>query len=562
MINAFKYILILLLMALTVRAFGAAQLSADGVRLVHYKDSVQVVMDFYFPDSAVGKRDVLLLIPRLKYGNNVKDLPSVGVYGRIPYYYAVRSGLHLFQDESDIMYRAKDIHYMEQKVHYARTIQAREWMDSAAVELVYMRYTCCGDVMDENAWQVVEAKKRIAPTTAVNSITEHFEKKGVMHIDFILDSITVRPDYHENWRELDKLRRDLDSVLNDQRFKIDTVTIHGYASPEGPYKHNVWLAKNRALALKSYIADHFDLDTAIIDSRYTPEDWAGLRRYVDASNLPHRQEILDVIDDTVSRPDPDKRLRYIRTRYKKDFADIFDNSLPYLRHSDYTIHYSWDEQKLLPNRQRPTTSAGARQERIGPQMPYSQLPVLRPLAAIKTNLLFDMALWPNVELEVPFGHDAKYSLMANWGSPWYVWHHNSRAYEILNLGLEVRRWWGDCDGCRPVLTGWFAGIYGAGGKYDLEWNSVGNQGEYLSFGPSLGYSWLLRDNLNLEVSGTAGVLFGKRRFYRGEFNDTHLIWYHFGNIFYVGPTQLKVSLVWLIPRKWFGLDKEKKGGAQ
>lgn len=539
-----------------------ATLTADDVKLLRYRDSVQIVMNIHFPDTAVGKYDVLLLTPRLLFRDKVRDLPSVGIYGRIPYYYAVRSGFHLFQDETDVMYRAKDLRRMEQTVRYARTISAQEWMDSAAVELVFTHYTCCGDIMDEKAWQVVEAKKQTAPTTAVQTITERFEKKGVMHIDFILDSITVRPDYHENWRELDKLRVDLDSVLNDQRYKIDTLTIHGYASPEGPYQHNVWLAKNRTLALKNYIADHFDLDTAIIDTRYTPEDWAGLRRYVDASSLPHRQEILDVIDDTISRPDPDKRLRYIRTRYKKDFADIFENSLSYLRHSDYTIHYSWDEQHLIPSRpEPPADTAAIRQERLGPDHLYGQLPVLRPLVAIKTNLLFDMALWPNVEVEFPFGPNAKYSIMAEWGSPWYVWHHNSRAYEILNVGIEARRWFGKCDPCRPVLTGRFAGIYACIGKYDLEWNSIGNQGEYVSVGLSGGYSWLLNKCLNLEVSGTVGTILGKRRYYEGEFNDTHLIWKHFGSVFYVGPTQLKVSLVWLIPRKWFGLDKDKKGGA-
>ena len=38
------------------------------------------------------------------------------------------------------------------------------------------------------------------------------------------------------------------------------------------------------------------------------------------------------------------------------------------------------------------------------------------------------------------------------------------------------------------------------------------------------------------------------------FDDTHLIWQHNDHIFYVGPTKLKVSLVWMLPR--FG----KKGG--
>ena len=81
------------------------------------------------------------------------------------------------------------------------------------------------------------------------------------------------------------------------------------------------------------------------------------------------------------------------------------------------------------------------------------------------------------------------------------------------------------------------------------------QGEYVSFGPSAGYSWLLSKCLNFELSATVGLILGQRRHYRGEFDDNHLIWKHFGGVLYGGPTQIKASLVWLIPRKWFGLDK-------
>ena len=52
------------------------------------------------------------------------------------------------------------------------------------------------------------------------------------------------------------------------------------------------------------------------------------------------------------------------------------------------------------------------------------------------------------------------------------------------------------------------------------------------------------------------MLWGPQRHYHGEFNDTHLIWKYNHNLFYVGPTKLKLSLVWLIFNTW----REKKGG--
>lgn len=39
------------------------------------------------------------------------------------------------------------------------------------------------------------------------------------------------------------------------------------------------------------------------------------------------------------------------------------------------------------------------------------------------------------------------------------------------------------------------------------------------------------------------------------FDDTHLIWRRNDRIFYVGPTKLKVALVWMPPR-----PGKKKGG--
>ena len=83
-------------------------LTADSVHINHTSDSVQVVMRVHLPDK-VDRNDVELLEVRFVHDKDSVILPSVGVYGKRPYYTTVRSGLYLFQNpETDIFLRWKD----------------------------------------------------------------------------------------------------------------------------------------------------------------------------------------------------------------------------------------------------------------------------------------------------------------------------------------------------------------------------------------------------------------------------------------------------------------------
>ena len=195
-----------------------------------------------------------------------------------------------------------------------------------------------------------------------------------------------------------------------------------------------------------------------------------------------------------------------------------------------------------------------------------RLDTWRPLLALKTNLLFDALLAPNLEVEVPLGR-SRWSLMAEWWTPWYRWHgpnKGNRAFELLMLGGELRYWLGSrCTTCDDVLSGHFVGIYGAGGKYDVQWDNdqhEGWQGEYASFGLTYGYVMTLAPHWNLELSVSAGYVGGPQRHYWGMFDDAHLIWKNNQDLRFVGPTKLKATLAWVIGRP--NQRKQKKGGAQ
>lgn len=118
---------------------------------------------------------------------------------------------------------------------------------------------------------------------------------------------------------------------------IVSVLLKGYASPESPYAHNRDLAKGRTEALKRHILRLYDFADSLIITEHEPEDWAGLRRYVENSNISHRVEILGLIDSDM---EPDAKEARIRHAYPEEYRFLLQHCYPALRHTDYLINYT------------------------------------------------------------------------------------------------------------------------------------------------------------------------------------------------------------------------------
>ena len=174
----------------------------------------------------------------------------------------------------------------------------------------------------------------------------------------------------------------------------------------------------------------------------------------------------------------------------------------------------------------------------------------RPLFALKTNLLFDATLMPNVEIEVPIGK--RWSVNGEYMFPWWLLKDNRYCLEILSGGLEGRYWLGtprDRER-REVLTGHFVGLYAGGGKYDLQWKENGYQGEFfIAAGISYGWAKRVARNLHLEFSIGIGLLRTDYRHYHARDNYHTLLWQENGNYTWFGPTKAKISLAWVLNRK-------------
>ena len=190
-------------------------------------------------------------------------------------------------------------------------------------------------------------------------------------------------------------------------------------------------------------------------------------------------------------------------------------------------------------------------EIVSPIIPPLQK-TYRPLFAVKTNLLYDLLSGLNVEVEVPIGKHL--SLAGEWIFPWWLWEKKQYALEILNGNLELRYWWGNHTKDN-LLTGWYMGIYGGAGSYDVEWKTKGYQGEFIiPFGLTGGFAHKISKNWRLEYSLGIGYMTNKYREYipqKCEYDDEwHLIRQKSGKSTWIGPTRVKVSLVWMINQKY------------
>ena len=340
---------------------------------------------------------------------------------------------------------------------------------------------------------------------------------------------------------------------------IDTVIITAYASPEGSAAYNNHLTQLRADAVKAYLVRNYPcLEQYRIRTSSQGEDWEGLKRLVtEDTNVPDRAEVLEILNEVKDTHRCKELLKRLNCGYAYQY--ISKHLLYRLRNAAVcTVKVKKiapnDPPKLhyLQSSSHRDKLSFARVQSIDSSV-TSGVPSVRPLFALKTNLLFDLALAPNIDLELPLGH--RWSLNAEWIFPWWLIDNDKYCLQVLSGGLEGRYWLGKRTN-RRILTGHFFGLYAGGGKYDLQWKEKGYQGEfYIASGISYGYAMPIARRLNLEFCIGIGLLQTNYKHYRTINNYHTLLWQSNGNYTWFGPTKAKISLVWLLGRK-----TTKKGG--
>lgn len=339
-----SYILILLLgVGLTAEAQNSKQTVVDGVSVSDVKMErngayIAVDMNLGLKDLAVEGNRAVLLTPRLVNGSDSLDLPSIGIYGRRRYYFYVRNGESMLTDKDEMSYKASE---KPDGIAYHNIVSYADWMNGAVLSLHRSDYGCCNTLLARQDGTLGRHTEAFFPELVFvqpeAEIMKSRSLSGSAYIDFPVDQTMIYPDYRRNTVELGKIQATIDSVRNDKDVTITSVWLKGYASPESPYKHNTELAIGRTAALKKHIGQLYSFADNVIQTDYEPEDWAGLRRYVEQSNIDHRAEILALIDSDM---EPDAKEWKIKRTYPEEYRFMLQNFYPALRHTDYRIDYN------------------------------------------------------------------------------------------------------------------------------------------------------------------------------------------------------------------------------
>ena len=196
----------------------------------------------------------------------------------------------------------------------------------------------CGNMEEGNDFNLRHRRQpqAVFVRPAVEAVkVRHLDKRA--YIDFPVNKIELHADYRRNPAQLDSIVRTINALKDDKNLEVSAINIHGYASPESPYSHNDYLAKNRAKTLTDYVRRMVALPTQLFTVSSTAEDWDGLRNYLKDSNLEHKTEILAIAND--EKMDPDAREQKIKKLYPSEYRFMLDTWYPALRHSDYRITY-------------------------------------------------------------------------------------------------------------------------------------------------------------------------------------------------------------------------------
>ena len=183
--------------------------------------------------------------------------------------------------------------------------------------------------------------------------------------------------------------------------------------------------------------------------------------------------------------------------------------------------------------------------------------------ALKTNMLYDAALVPNIGVEFYVGRG--WTVGADWMYAWWDRDPHHDYWRIYGGELDIRKYFGRRAKEKP-LTGHHVGLYGQMLTYDFELGGKGYMGgkpggtlwDKMNWGVGIeyGYSLPIARRLNLDFGIGVGYFGGEYREYVPI--DDCYVWQATKQRHWFGPTKAEVSLVWLIGAK--NRNLKVKGG--
>jgi len=256
-------------------------------------------------------------------------------------------------------------------------------------------------------------------------------------IEFVVNTDNIIKNDHYNYY-IDKII----PILEYNKDKVDNIILIGSASPEGNYENNIMLANKRADKIYSYIKDIIPSDKIVVNN-----DYALFLNKTGYDESDYRK----------------LRATYIEIHFKKEKEIIKQIDTVYITNTIIDTVYCYNT--LIDT------------------VYITKVPEKIPILNIKTNLISDLLITPNVQAEL-YTYLWGISLEFDYTFPWYHKDYDKYFYyQILHGMAGIRKY------LKNDYTGHYIGIYGNTGIYDICFfnKDLGWQGEAHGVGLSYGY---------------------------------------------------------------------------
>lgn len=305
-------------------------------------DYLLVDLTLNLSDLEIRSNRSVTYTPVIQRGDSLRRLPALIVNGRKRQILYERTGRDTATDGEFAVRRKNGT---EQRFDYHARVPYARWMDGSEMALVIDECGCGWEALKNDRSTLFPIQLDQAPRPLMAYVAPPVEvknraKEGSAFLDFPVNRTEIYPEYRDNPSELRKILETVSSVKEDPYATITEVYIKGFASPEGTYKHNTYLAEHRAKALIEYVKGLYHFEQARFTVDFEPEDWAGLEKRVENSSLADKEELLAIIraDEPKDYDRREAKLKALNggASYRVLLRDIY----PALRHSDYAVRYT------------------------------------------------------------------------------------------------------------------------------------------------------------------------------------------------------------------------------
>lgn len=329
------------LMILTCTAYGQGNPAA-------YRKGERLCVDLTLDagDVPLSANEQLTVMPVIVHDGQRMQLPSVVYTGRIRQKVnerrerlygipAVAEGVY----GNFVVRNRRELR--NDSLHYIGDVPYQPWMAGGQVVLNRMVSGCAGHSAELPPLILATIPAAVQPRLAFLVPDADPEKRRSEQITAVVHfpqgrSMLLR-GFADNGRELARIDSLTASLRSNDSLTVENIYLKGYASPEDTYAFNTRLSANRVRSLRNYLVERFALEDTEFLTSTEPEDWDSLRRWVVASDLPVREQVLAAIDTT---PDPDARDAAIwRIDDGQTYLMLLREVYPQLRRVDYRIGY-------------------------------------------------------------------------------------------------------------------------------------------------------------------------------------------------------------------------------